>query len=46
MVRRVVVITRKGGRVDSFSVTTSGGGRIDRDRTQACGELLTSKLRH
>jgi hypothetical protein len=46
MVRRVVVLTRKTGRLDSFSVITSGGGRIDRDKTQSCGEALSVKVKH
>lgn len=46
MVRRVVVVTRKNGRLDSFTVISSGGGRIDRDKTQSCGDVLASKVKH
>jgi hypothetical protein len=44
VLNRIVLITRKTGRLDSFSVTTAGGGRIDRGRTAMCGEQLASKL--
>jgi hypothetical protein len=44
VLKRIVLITRKNGRVDSFSVTTEGGGRVDRDRTKACGDRLAGKL--
>jgi hypothetical protein len=44
VLNRIVLITRKNGRLDSFSVTTAGGGRIDRGRTAACGEQLAGKL--
>jgi hypothetical protein len=46
MVRRVVLVTRKNGRLDSFTVISSGGGRIDRDKTQSCGDALASKVKH
>lgn len=46
MMLRIVLVTRKSGRLDSFSVLTSGGGRIDRDRTTVCAGLLTDKLGH
>jgi hypothetical protein len=44
MAQRAVVVTRRNGRLDSFAVTTAGGGRIDRERTQAAGELLAGRL--
>jgi len=44
MLFRAVVITRKNGRLDSFSLATPGGGRIDREQTKACGEQLAGKL--
>jgi hypothetical protein len=44
MRKRAVVIQRKNGRLDSFSVTTPGGGWVDRDQTQACGEQLANKV--
>jgi hypothetical protein len=42
---RAVVIRRKNGRLDSFNLSTPGGGWIDREQTQACGEQLARKLR-
>jgi hypothetical protein len=44
--KRIVMITRKNGRLDSFSVLTAGGGRIDRDQTMSCGEQLAGKVRN
>jgi hypothetical protein len=41
---RAVVIRRKNGHLDSFSVVTAGGGRVDREKTKVCGETLASKL--
>jgi hypothetical protein len=42
--KRIVLIRRKNGHLDSFSVLTAGGGRVDRERTKVCGEALASKL--
>jgi len=42
--KRAVVIRRKNGHLDSLSVLTSGGGRVDRERTKICGEQLAEKL--
>jgi hypothetical protein len=44
VLQRIVLITRKNGRLDSFSVLSPGGGRIDRDKTKSCGEQLAGKL--
>ena len=41
---RAVVIGRKNGHVDSFTVLPARGVMIDRERTQFCGEQLASKL--
>jgi hypothetical protein len=41
---RAVVIGRKNGHVDSFTVLPARGVMIDRERTQFCGEHLASKL--
>ena len=41
---RAVVILRKNGHLDSFSVMTAGGGRVDRERTKMCGEQLASRI--
>lgn len=41
---RIVLVQRKNGHLDSFSVMTSGGGRVDRDATKACGEQLASRI--
>jgi hypothetical protein len=40
----VVAITRKNGHVDSFSVTTAGGGRVDGGQTKACAAQIAGKL--
>jgi hypothetical protein len=45
MLFRTAVITRKNGRLDSFSLATPGGGRIDREQTKVCGEQLASRLK-
>lgn len=44
VLRRVVLITRKSGRLDSFSVLSTGGGRVHNERTQACRDQLAAKL--
>ena len=41
---RAVVIRRKNGHLDSFTVLPPGGAMIDRERTQFCGERLASRL--
>jgi hypothetical protein len=46
MLNRVVLITRRNGRLDSFSVLSAGGGRVDRDQTKICGDQLAGKLGH
>jgi hypothetical protein len=46
VLKRIGLIKRKNGRLDSFSVLTPDGIRVDRDQTKACADQLATHLTH